>query len=526
MQLSKPITLRTGLILLTFLWVTCSSKESNTSDEELATAHCGGCHLFPDPALLDKETWNRKVMPHMALRMGIVPANAGQQEIQAAYFHLTEHGLFPEKPVVSKEEWAAIQDYFSTNAPDQLDQPLHHLDSLEYFKIISNTELQTRGIPAATHVGFDPYTQQFLAASFGRQKIDFIEVDPGRTAINSGPKIVSDILPLGNGGPGQSKYLVTYLGQMIRPDAGANGLLTEITVEAGKITDLKPLKLPALHRPVKALYTELNGSPGDELLICEFGYLTGKLSFWEKEENGHYNETVILNEPGAIEVESRDFTGDGMNDIMVLMAHGNERISLLVNQGNGHFDERVLIRFPPVYGSTGFELTDFNGDQQLDIVYTCGDNADISVINKPYHGIYLYQNKGNFIYEQVFHYPMPGAYAAVSRDFDLDGDIDLAAVAFFVDDVLPLRFVLLEQQPDLQFRVLSNVVNTVGRLIDIEAADIDRDGDQDIIVGNGYGLTGLDLIDRKSEAGGPSWILMENLTRSNVAGNKAHDHAQ
>ena len=215
-----------------------------------------------------------------------------------------------------------------------------------------------------------------------------------------------------------------------------------------------------------------------------------------------------------------------MNDIMVLMAHGNERISLLVNQGNGHFDERVLIRFPPVYGSTGFELTDFDGDQQLDIVYTCGDNADISVVNKPYHGIYLYQNKGNFIYEQVFHYPMPGAYAAVSRDFDLDGDIDLAAVAFFVDDALPLRFVLLEQQPDLQFRVLSNVVNTVGRLIDIEAADIDRDGDQDIIVGNGYGLTGLDLIDRKSEAGGPSWILMENLTRSNVAGNKAHDHAQ
>ncbi len=38
---------------------------------ELAQMYCQSCHLFPEPALLDKETWVKRVLPNMALRLGV-----------------------------------------------------------------------------------------------------------------------------------------------------------------------------------------------------------------------------------------------------------------------------------------------------------------------------------------------------------------------------------------------------------------------------------------------------------------------
>ena len=57
-------------------------------------------------------------------------------------------------------------------------------------------------------------------------------------------------------------------------------------------------------------------------------------------------------------------TGDGAPDIVALFAQADERIVLFENDGKGHFSgsQRLLARFPPVYGSMYFSLHDFNGD--------------------------------------------------------------------------------------------------------------------------------------------------------------------
>src|SRR3546814_14780306 len=39
--------------------------------EKLARDYCQRCHLFPDPSLLDKKTWNESVLPKMGWRLGI-----------------------------------------------------------------------------------------------------------------------------------------------------------------------------------------------------------------------------------------------------------------------------------------------------------------------------------------------------------------------------------------------------------------------------------------------------------------------
>ena len=63
---------------------------------------------------------------------------------------------------------------------------------------------------------------------------------------------------------------------------------------------------------------------------------------------------------------------------------------IAINKGNGQFEEKRVLRFPPMYGSSFFELVDFNKDGFQDFIYTCGDNADYSQVLKPYHGIYIY----------------------------------------------------------------------------------------------------------------------------------------
>ena len=41
------------------------------------------------------------------------------------------------------------------------------------------------------------------------------------------------------------------------------------------------------------------------------------------------------------------------------------------------------------------------------------------------------RNRGDYRFEEAYFYPMYGAYDARAADFDGDGDLDLAAIAFY-----------------------------------------------------------------------------------------------
>ena len=147
---------------------------------------------------------------------------------------------------------------------------------------------------------------------------------------------------------------------------------------------------------------------------------------------------------------------DGQPDLLVLMAQGDEGIYLFTNH-NGRFTEKRLLRFPPVYGSTYFDLVDFNRDGHPDILYTCGDNADLSPVLKEFHGIYLFTNDGAMNFTQAYFFPLHGAYKALAEDYDQDGDLDIAAISFFPDYQRSPEesFVYLENQGKLRFRAAS-----------------------------------------------------------------------
>jgi hypothetical protein len=223
-------------------------------------------------------------------------------------------------------------------------------------------------------------------------------------------------------------------------------------------------------------------------VVCSFGSRLGRFSWFEARPAGGYEEHVLLDRPGAIRSEVRDFDGDGRPDIMVLMAQAREGIYLFLNEGHGRFRMETIFEAPPSWGLAGFELADFNHDGHPDLVVANGDHGDFALPLKPYHGIRVYLNDGKNHFHQVFFYPMSGAYKAVARDFDGDGDLDLAAIAFYPDfsQDAPESFVYLENKggPDWNFVAFTCAEQNAGRWLVMDAGDVDGDGDEDIVLGS------------------------------------------
>jgi len=54
----------------------------------------------------------------------------------------------------------------------------------------------------------------------------------------------------------------------------------------------------------------------------------------------------------------------------------------------------LLIVFSSYFGSSYFYAKDLDFDRDFDFVYSNGDNADLSIIKKPFHGVRFYLNGG------------------------------------------------------------------------------------------------------------------------------------
>jgi hypothetical protein len=498
------------LLKYVFLLTVMACVSPSDQEQQLARQHCGSCHQFPEPELLDNLTWQQNVLPAMALRLGLNPGISNTL-VQDQYFQLTEAGLVPHTPMLSEEEWGKIKKYYSL-APDSLDMPTKILPFNSQFTVSFPEQSPKTSLPGVTHLHYSEMNNRLYYASYGNQQLFATDVNSPAEGIMHAPSILSYLQEIDTESS-QPKLLLTFLGQAVKPDAPAAGVVGEASIINGQLTQFNLLSLPLLHRPTQAEYVELTADDKNELLICEFGYLKGRLAYWQKDDQGNFQPKVISNEAGALSFKVRDFNQDGLNDLIVLFAHGNERISLFENLGNGSFREQVLLSFPAVYGSSSFDLVDFDGDGLEDILYTCGDNADLSPVPKPYHGVYVFRNKGNNHYQQLLHQAMPGAYHAIAEDFDIDGDLDIAAVAFFPDEdsFASPAFVYLEQQENLIFEPSQIDVKSLGRWINLTAGDVDRDGDMDIMLGNGYGLSGFKMLFQiRHEVASPYLLLKNN----------------
>jgi hypothetical protein len=450
--------------------------DSTSSGKQLAQKYCQSCHLFPEPSLLDKKTWVGSVLPNMGLRLGLKEAGRNPYADLAAEDEkiLRQLGVYPETAQLSTEEWTKIVNYYEKEAPEipLLQKPHPSIsNSLPQFKATTIT-IGDKPVPKTTLLKYDNATSllyvgdaqnELYVVDSAFQMKALWNVDSPPSDIYFPKNAKPRLLTIGTFNPSDQK-----LGKIISLDTSA----TETAVY-----------FDSLPRPVQFASADLTLDGKEDLIVCGFGNNTGKL-FWY-DDFSSAKEHILKALPGARRVEVRDFNKDKKPDLMVLMAQVHEEVSIFYNQGNGNFKEKTVLKFPPVYGVSYFELVDFNKDGFQDILLTNGDNWDYSAVQKNYHGIRIYLNDGNDNFKEAWFYPLNGTSKAMARDFDNDGDLDIAAISFYDDLEHPEQgFVYFSNQGNLNFEAFSTPEAASGKWLTMEAGDFDHDGDIDIVLGS------------------------------------------
>ena len=451
-------------------------KPTNLSGKALAQIYCVSCHVLPEPQLLPKEIWEKGVMPNMALRLGLGNRMGYLMGLDSEdMMAVLEAGSYPENPVLAPEDYKKIVDYYVQNAPEK---PLPQAKKVIPVVGLRGFEVKvmpsSQPIPMVTMVRFRPENKTLYVGLRGDNRIDIFDLKNKRIDSLKINSPVSDIHF------GKENVTQTLTMGIMDPNDQKKGILTEINA-------LKKPKnvLDKLQRPVQMTYSDFNQDGKEDVLICSFGNETGKLAWYE---NGTVKEHLLKLIPGVRTTVVKDMNNDKLLDIVALTTQAREGILLFTNKGTGEFEEQQLLEFPSVYGSSYMDLVDFNKDGFMDILYTNGDNADLSMCLKNYHGIRIFLNDGKNHFTEKYFYPMYGAAKAMAADFDLDGDIDIAAISFFNDETQKPHegFLMLDNQGDMSFKVSTFKQAKQGKWMVMDVADMDSDGDFDIILGSFY----------------------------------------
>lgn len=121
-------------------------------------------------------------------------------------------------------------------------------------------------------------------------------------------------------------------------------------------------------------------------------------------------------------------------------------------------------------------MADFDGDGRADVLTVNGNNMEIpDPPARPYHGIRVLRQEGPLEFRERYVHPMHGAMQARAADFDGDGDLDIAAVAFYPDWEAeePETFTYLENLGGLRFAPSSLGGEHWGRWLVLDAGDVD-----------------------------------------------------
>ncbi|HUG71603.1 MAG TPA: VCBS repeat-containing protein [Pirellulaceae bacterium] len=440
------------------------------------------------------------------------PKDAWYEEVERGYRFYFESGRKDLHPPPMIE---AVH-YFRSLAPERLLLPSRNIQGVagtsnakNRFRVENRDVALNDQLPAVAHLKFlssgteSPQKMLLCDMRLGEiRQYDFGDAPPTLLAKLDNP---CHIEPVDLDGDGRLDYVVADLGSFhpadhddgrvvwLHPDAAGSGWTQQILhTGVGRVADVRP--------------ADFNEDGRIDLIVAVFGWhTTGKILLLTNatSNNGEvkFTASTVDTRHGASHVPVCDLNGDGHLDFIALISQEYETIIAFINDGTGAFERQTLSEArDPSDGSSGIELVDLDADGDLDILYTIGDSFD-SMYLKPAHGVLWLENSGKFPFREHRLCNLPGAYRAVPGDMDGDGDLDIVASSFVPRDKLSGQavsdmdsLVLLEQQAGHRF-VRSQLESGNPRHATIGVADLDGDGDLDIVAGN-YLSSTIDLRSR------------------------------
>lgn len=459
--------------LMTFLGYGQASKEE--ASIEMIQTYCAACHIAPDPGDLPKDLWERTVLPEMGSFYGIQKQGIGLlKKMKPEELEIVRSlNIYPETQVISDETWQLIKNYYINNAPESISKPKERKNRTKNLRNFKRQDIDLVGLPESliTSMVFDDSKNRlwvgedrFMAYSWTLKN-------------GSADKIITS-------------SAVSHI--EIKPDAVyllEMGSLLPSELKKGSVSMIlnnkKKTLIDQLGRPVYMNVNDLNEDGINEIVVCNYGNKSGGLEIYQQ-VGETFVKTLIHQQAGAIKSLVHDMNNDGRKDLVVMFSQGDESIYIFYQKEDLNFEMERVLRFKPMFGSNDFVLVDYEGDGDMDIVVAQGDNADVSVTPKSYHGLRLFINRNNKFKEEYF-YQLYGATKVIAHDFDQDGDMDLAATAFYQDyESLPNEgFIYLENMDseNYQFQAYTLKNSDPVKSYTLEKGDFDQDGDMDIVFG-------------------------------------------
>jgi hypothetical protein len=231
---------------------------------------------------------------------------------------------------------------------------------------------------------------------------------------------------------------------------------------------------------------DLDGDGDLDLSVAQFGYDQGETRWLENRGNWQFVGHLLQSLSGPINAEIADVDGDGDLDIVSLVSQEWEEIYVFVNDGRGRFTpRRIFGASNEDFGSSWISIADLDRDGDPDIVYSNGDAFDYAPPKgRNYNGVQWLENRGDLAFRFRRIADFPGASSPQAADMDGDGDLDIVVVSAYNDWARPEAQSLawLENDGTMTF-TLRDIANTPTHLITLAIGDLNGDGRPDLATG-------------------------------------------
>jgi hypothetical protein len=383
---------------------------------------CAACHAYPPPDSFPREAW--------------------EKEVEQGYDFAAEL-----RPDLHRPPIGAVIDYYRSRAPEALETPAPAAFSrpqVEFRQVGDGQGTKPHGVSNVNLVRlFDARRPEILACDMRANVVKLLR--PYRPESNwevlaTVPHPAhTEVVDLD--GDGIKDVLVACLGSFLPSDARCGRVVWLRGNSSGGFTPVTLLEGVGRVADVRA--ADFDGDGKLDLVVGAFGWRrTGSILMLENRTTDWARPVFAPRQVdprhGAIHVPVADLNNDGRPDFVALISQEHETVVAFLNEGGFRFRKEEVFTAPhPAFGSSGIELTDVDGDGDLDALYTAGDSLDNSGMIRPEHGVYLLENRGAYPFAARKLATQPGAHRAVTADFDGDGDLDVVAVSLLPREFFP-----------------------------------------------------------------------------------------